>query len=252
MKYALLLLIFVSSLYGVEVLKWQGEILKVNVSIRHTTHFVFDEEIEREIYPKEENINIIRGGNDVYFRYNPFKQYKIIRKGKQTQKIRDGMAYKGHKIKIWFIGKDTGTNYALEINPTDTDEDTFYINNAKKEIQKIKDDIQETKRKTRASLISSLVKQAVHLEPISGYRGSVDSTLVKRTKRYNVTHIKGYQNYLYQIDVYLVKAKRKTVLTEFQFMKLNKKRKVFIGIIDGWKKPLKSGQETIIVIVSRR
>lgn len=232
-----------------EIKKWKGETLQLDVSVKNTSHFVFDEKIARDIYPTEENVNIIRNGKDVYFRYNPFTKYKIIKNGNDVKKIKEGVTYKGNPIKVWFIGEESGTNYALYLNPVETEEDTFYIQNKSIEIEST---ISKSKEEPRTLKITKLAKSAARDEPISGFTQNRYSRIVKSTHNYSVRHIKGYHGLLYDVNVYRVHAKRDTYLDEFKFINLPKSNKVFIGLLGGWKNKLFRGENTKVIIVSEK
>lgn len=244
-----IIMILVCMSNATEILKWKGETLNLKVSVKGTSHLIFDEPIESVIYPKEENVNIIRNGKDIYFRYNPFIKYKVKKSGDKIQKIKDGLTYKGNRVKIWFVGKETGTSYAVNMIPGKTKEDTFYIRNETASASK---KMKESMRGGRTLVITTLAKKAARGEPIDGYTIKKYSSTVKITNDYTVKLVKRYRGFVYDVDVYKVVAKKPVILDEFRFIGLPKRKKVFIGLVNGWKKPLRKGHSAKVVIVSER
>jgi len=254
MRLLIFLIFLLNITYATTIESWMGETITINVSMKNTTHLIFDEEIISEIYPKEENVNIMRNGKNVFFRYNPFIKYKITKSKKKTTKSKDGVIYKGSPVKIWFVGAKTGTNYAIEFNPTGIAEDTYYIKNKavslEEKVEKLKasGDLKETREKR----ILSLVKKASKGASISGYDLSTPNIEIESNENYQLIHSKSYVGLLYDIDVYTFKAKREVLLNEFEFLNLPKDKKVFIGLSRGWKKMLEENKVSNILIVSEK
>lgn len=243
----LFLLLTVSSATSIET--WRGDTLTLNVSMKHTTHLVFDEEIISDIYPKEENLNIVRNGKNVFFRYNPFVKYKISKSSKSTKKVKDGVSYKGSPVKVWFVGKETGTNYAIKFIPTYTEEDTFYIRNKSANIEK---KIAKSSNDLREKIITSLAIKASIGSLIEGFDFTTPNNQIKSNEEYTLVHSKSYKGLLYEVNIYTLEAKTSIELNEFDFLNLPTLKKVFIGLTNGWKTNLLEKEKSDIVIVSER
>jgi|GEM_PF-3661578 len=249
MKKIILIPFVIIAANAAEVIKWRGETLRLNLSLRNPTHIVFDEEIQSDIYPKEENINIIRNGKDIFFRYNPYRKTKIVKKGDDIQKVDEGIDYRGNIVKVWFVGKETGTNYALEIWPVETYKDTFYIRNEAADVaSKLRKDLDEP----RIQKITNLAQKAARDEPVEGYAIIDYKQLIRSTIEYDVTIKKTYKGLIYDVDIYEVEMKKPGILDEFKFTDLPKERKVFIGLVSGWEKSLYQGEKTNLIIVSEK
>lgn len=243
----LFLLLTISNATSVET--WRGDTLTLNVSMKHTTHLIFDEEIISDVYPKEENLNIVRNRKNVFFRYNPFIKYKISKSSKSTKKVKDGVTYKGSPVKVWFVGKETGTNYAIKFIPTYTEEDTFYIRNKAANVKK---KIAKASHDSREKTITSLAIKASIGSLIEGFDFTAPNNQIKSNEEYTLIHTKLYQGLLYEVNVYTLKAKKSIELNEFNFLNLPTAKKVFIGLTDGWKTDLLENEKSDIVIVSER
>ena len=237
-------------LSAVETVKWEGRTINLKISKKNLTHLIFDEKIGEFISPKEENINIIRNGKNIYFRYNPFIKYKITKDGNKVTKKRDGITYKGNIVKVWFVGEKSKTNYAINFIPGEVKEDTFYIRNSAK---KIEESIMQDLEEPRNTKILNLARLAGRGSPIKGYTVEDFYERTKETSRYQTRHIQSWFGGIYNVHIYtLISKSDGVIISEFEFIDLPAKNKVFIGLVSGWGEALSKNQETKIIVVSEK
>lgn len=220
---------------------FDGKPLKIEVSRADMTQFIFDEEIQKPITRKEQNLEFDIQGKNVFFRYMPKIKYQVIG-DKKVEVDRMVEAKREH----FFLVTKSGKSYEMFFTPKEGYGETIYIHDTK--IEKERAIAFETKD-PRNHTIVNLAKTILNEDEVPGYKLQEINELSAKEKNFNAYLKKRYTGALYVAEVYEIEVLSDSYIPdEYNFKKFPIDNKVFISVYD-WEKPLKKGDTTELVII---